>query len=384
MSTPILIGTGAYANIYSDSGSNAVKVSPAEHFDSSIREIIFINACDHPNIIKINHVEYLDDETQIYMDRYECNLQTYLQEHHPLPVSHILAFANNLLSALAHLYNRRIIHGDIKPQNILVDTDIPRLVLCDFNIATTMNERYHTQNVQTSNYRAPEINVYNKLGSHSAAIDMWSAGCVLFELITGCPLISPQHDVEDPTIYACELFELVSAGTRRARKSVLAAVTVEYILDCLRARLVKCGTVSGAMIQDINDSRLLTVIAKCLHPVAHKRPIAIHALYMIYNLPTSPYDMFARPIRKYSAAFIDGMNKKVVNAVTTACLCLGDSLWKCCDTDDLSVRYTCLYIATLAFSSLYAPRSIIKKLNGEDTTLQLARQMMVEIEGKIM
>ncbi|XP_074601246.1 pre-mRNA processing factor 4 kinase [Brevipalpus obovatus] len=91
-------------------------------------------------------------------------------------------FARQLFLALCHLKKCNILHADIKPDNILVDSSQKVLKLCDFGSASLAHEEEITPYLVSRFYRAPEI----ILGmNYDFNIDMWSVGVTLFELLTG-------------------------------------------------------------------------------------------------------------------------------------------------------------------------------------------------------
>ena len=101
------------------------------------------------------------------------------------PLNTVRRIAHQLLLALKLMYKQGILHCDIKPENILIVNEDPISVkLIDFGSACFKQERAYTY-LQSRYYRAPEVALKT---SYSTAIDMWSFGCILFELHTGLPL----------------------------------------------------------------------------------------------------------------------------------------------------------------------------------------------------
>jgi serine/threonine-protein kinase PRP4 len=94
----------------------------------------------------------------------------------------VRAYSIQLLIALKHLKNNGILHADIKPDNILVNDTRTVVKLCDFGSAMFPKNTNKTPYLVSRFYRAPEI----ILGlPYDTSIDIWSMGCVIFELFTG-------------------------------------------------------------------------------------------------------------------------------------------------------------------------------------------------------
>ncbi|CAD7004151.1 unnamed protein product [Ceratitis capitata] len=104
-----------------------------------------------------------------------------------LHIKAVRSYTQQLFLALKLLKKTGILHADIKPDNILVNENNLCLKLCDFGSASTINDNEITPYLISRFYRAPEI----ILGiNYDYGIDMWSAGCTIYELYTGKILFS--------------------------------------------------------------------------------------------------------------------------------------------------------------------------------------------------
>jgi dual specificity protein kinase YAK1 len=102
-----------------------------------------------------------------------------------LSIQLVKVFTSQLLDALTVLKDARLIHCDLKPENILLKSlQSPQIKVIDFGSACHERQTVYTY-IQSRFYRSPEV----LLGiPYTAAIDMWSLGCIAVELFLGLPL----------------------------------------------------------------------------------------------------------------------------------------------------------------------------------------------------
>ena len=138
-----------------------------------------------------------ENEVVVVMDHAEGELFQVLEDDGKLDEKIIQTIACQLVSALYYLHSNRILHRDMKPQNILIGKG-GQIKLCDFGFARTMGSATFvlTSIKGTPLYMAPEL-VQEKPYDHTA--DLWSLGCILYELFAG-----------QPPFYTTSIFQLVS------------------------------------------------------------------------------------------------------------------------------------------------------------------------------
>lgn len=107
--------------------------------------------------------------------------------YHAKPTSfmallHLKSIAKQILIALEYIHSLGIMHCDLKPENIMIESFSRGTVkLIDFGVSCFISDNF-TSYCQSRSYRAPEVILGNP---YNEKIDMWSLGCILFELITG-------------------------------------------------------------------------------------------------------------------------------------------------------------------------------------------------------
>ncbi|KAL0216641.1 hypothetical protein P9112_008825 [Eukaryota sp. TZLM1-RC] len=166
---------------------------------TAIREIALLHLLRHTRIVNlievaVSHPErYFSGEGAVVIIFEYCDHD--LAGLHNSPSAKVMftppAIKNimyQLLQALAHCHDRRVLHRDIKMSNVLINAN-GDVKLCDFGLARrisktiTQSKRPMTPKVVTRWYRAPEVFLGDK--GYSWPIDIWSVGCIFAELLTG-------------------------------------------------------------------------------------------------------------------------------------------------------------------------------------------------------
>jgi cyclin-dependent kinase 12/13 len=117
---------------------------------------------------------------------------------------------HQLLSGLEHCHNRNVLHRDIKGSNLLLDNE-GVLKIADFGLASSFDPNHKqpmTSRVVTLWYRPPEL----LLGAtdYSVGVDLWSAGCILAELLAGKPIMPGRTEVTTEFFNKCCKYFFVS------------------------------------------------------------------------------------------------------------------------------------------------------------------------------
>ncbi|KAF8381295.1 hypothetical protein PRIPAC_70437, partial [Pristionchus pacificus] len=164
-----------------------------------IREISLLKGLNHTNIVRLYDVIHRENEMKLflvfeYIDQDLKGLMDKLPSK-ALPPDYVKSFCFQLLQALTYCHTHRVIHRDLKPQNILVDNN-GSVKLADFGLARnfSMPSRVYTHEVVTLWYRAPEVLLGTRF--YSTAIDIWSLACILAEMATGHALFEGDSEID--------------------------------------------------------------------------------------------------------------------------------------------------------------------------------------------
>ena len=202
------IGTGTYGVVYKakDKLRNdfcALKkilldVEPEGIPSTAIREICILRELQNPNIVDLRDVVATEDKLYLVFEYVDHDLKQFLDtppKEQPLDPKIVKSFLYQLVQAVAYLHSKRILHRDLKPQNILI-TKTGCVKLADFGLARTYQIplRPYTHEVVTLWYRAPEI----LLGTleYSSALDVWSLGTIFLELLTKAPFFVGDSEID--------------------------------------------------------------------------------------------------------------------------------------------------------------------------------------------
>jgi len=205
---------------------------------TAIREISLLKELNHPNIVALHDVVYVHSKLYLAFEFLEQDLKHYMdavgarraqalarhnrsssaaagttsfQHHHHhargmsshrsttpsgLDPQETASFLFQILCGVAYCHERRVLHRDLKPQNLLLDAK-GTLKLADFGLArafSSSTRRAYTHEVITLWYRAPEI----LLGAahYSTPVDLWSVGCIFAEMASCRPLFPGDSEID--------------------------------------------------------------------------------------------------------------------------------------------------------------------------------------------
>ncbi|KAL1174161.1 hypothetical protein V6Z11_A05G458300 [Gossypium hirsutum] len=224
------------------------------------QEIEILRKLKHENIIEMIDSFESQQEFCVVTEFAQGDLFQILEDDKCLPEEQVQAIAKQLVRALHYLHSNRIIHRDMKPQNILIGAGSV-VKLCDFGFARAMSTNTVVlRSIKgTPLYMAPEL-VREQPYNHT--VDLWSLGVILYELFVGQPPFYTnsvyaliRHIVKDPVKYPDEMsasFKSFLKGllnkvpqSRLTWPALLEHPFVKETLDEVEAREVRATTATS-------------------------------------------------------------------------------------------------------------------------------------------
>uniref|UniRef100_A0A7S2ZKD4 cyclin-dependent kinase n=4 Tax=Rhodosorus marinus TaxID=101924 RepID=A0A7S2ZKD4_9RHOD len=203
------IGEGTYGVVYKardkqTSQTIALKKIRLEQEDegvpsTAIREISILRELQHANIVQFNEVVYCDKKLYLVFEFLDEDLKRFMDSipsSQAIETLKIKSYLYQLISGIYYCHERRVLHRDLKPQNLLIDRK-GGLKLADFGLARAFGipVRHYTHEVVTLWYRAPEILLGAK--RYGKAVDIWSIGCIFAEMVTRQPLFPGDSEIDE-------------------------------------------------------------------------------------------------------------------------------------------------------------------------------------------
>uniref|UniRef100_A0A0R3RUR2 Protein kinase domain-containing protein n=1 Tax=Elaeophora elaphi TaxID=1147741 RepID=A0A0R3RUR2_9BILA len=204
-----VVGSGSFGVVYLaeliDTGEQIAikKVLQDKRFKN--RELHILRKLNHKNVVQLKYFYYSEGEKK---DELYLNLilefvpetvyrvtRHYAKLRQKVPILYVKLYMFQLFRALAYIHRLGICHRDIKPQNLLVNTETAVLKLCDFGSAKYLvRDEPNVSYICSRYYRAPEL-IFGAT-NYTNSIDMWSAGTVLAELLLGRPVFPGDSGVD--------------------------------------------------------------------------------------------------------------------------------------------------------------------------------------------
>ncbi|KAL1916930.1 uncharacterized protein VTP21DRAFT_5127 [Calcarisporiella thermophila] len=216
------LGEGTYATVFKGKNRQTNETVALKEItldseegapSTAIREISLMKELRHDNIVRLHDVNHTENKLCLIFEYMDSDLKRFMDTHGKngaLEPQTIKSFMYQLLTGIAFCHENRVLHRDLKPQNLLINSR-GQLKLADFGLARAFGIPVNTfsNEVVTLWYRAPDVLLGSR--TYATSIDMWSAGCIMAEMYTGRPLF-PGTNNEDQLL---KIFRLLGTPTEQ-------------------------------------------------------------------------------------------------------------------------------------------------------------------------
>ena len=207
------LGKGGYGKVYQVKNKISGKLFACKklsklnikNLEKFQREISILMRTDHPNIIKL--YEYFESPNSLYLIMEECyggelfdRIMEHIEKKEMYTEKEAAEIIRQVMSAVEYCHNNGIVHRDLKPENLLYlkkgSEENNPLKVIDFGLSQTLDtKKILSSKVGTAYYVSPEI----LAGKYTEKCDIWSAGVILYVLLSGEP---PFNGPSDGAIYS--------------------------------------------------------------------------------------------------------------------------------------------------------------------------------------
>nr|CAG4641645.1 EOG090X04Z1 [Eurycercus lamellatus] len=293
------IGYGAFGVVWSvtdprDGKRVALKKMP-NVFQSLVsskrvfRELKMLCFFKHDNVLSaldILQPPHIDFFQEIYVitELMQSDLHKIIVSPQHLSTDHIKVFLYQILRGLKYLHSARILHRDIKPGNLLVNSNC-LLKICDFGLARVEEadaSKAMTQEVVTQYYRAPEILMGAR--HYGSAVDVWSIGCIFGELLGRRILFQAQTPIQQleliTDLLGTPVLEDMSSACEAARKHMIRRPAKPPSLAALYTLSSQATHEAVHLLSQMlvfNPAKRINVIDALAHPYLDEGRLRFHS-----------------------------------------------------------------------------------------------------------
>ncbi|KAL3820264.1 hypothetical protein ACJIZ3_006169 [Penstemon smallii] len=218
-----IVGTGSFGVVFQakciETGETVAIKKVLQDSRYKNRELELMQTMNHPNVVSLKHhffsttsrnEVFLNLVMEYVPETMSRVLKHYSDAKHRMPLILVKLYTYQIFRGLAYMHSvAGVCHRDLKPQNVLVDPLTHQVKICDFGSAKVLvRGEANISYICSRYYRAPEL-IFGAT-EYTTSIDIWSAGCVLAELLLGQPLFPGQNAVEQ----LVEIIKVLGTPTR--------------------------------------------------------------------------------------------------------------------------------------------------------------------------
>ncbi|KAK0590325.1 hypothetical protein LWI29_025399 [Acer saccharum] len=216
-----VVGTGSFGIVFQakclETGETVAIKKVLQDRRYKNRELQLMRLMDHPNVVSLKHCFFsTTSKDELFLNlvmEYVPETMYRVLKHYSnqrMPLIYVKLYTYQIFRGLAYIHTvPGVCHRDVKPQNLLVDPLTHQVKLCDFGSAKVLVKgEANISYICSRYYRAPEL-IFGAT-EYTTSIDIWSAGCVLAELLLGQPLFPGESAVDQ----LVEIIKVLGTPTR--------------------------------------------------------------------------------------------------------------------------------------------------------------------------
>jgi glycogen synthase kinase 3 beta len=246
------------------------------------RELQIMRRLDHQNVVQLLYFFFISSSDRFGREEVYLHLvlefipetvnkvaRHYAKSKQTIPMFYIKLFMYQLFRSLAYIHSMGICHRDIKPQNLLLDPESAILKLCDFGSAKQLVKgELNVSYICSRYYRAPEL-IFGAT-DYTCNIDIWSAGCVLAELLLGQPIFPGDSGVDQ----LVEIIKVLGTPTREQIRQMnpnyqefkFPQIRAHPWNKVFRPRTPNDAILLASKLLEYTPSSRITPLEACAHP----------------------------------------------------------------------------------------------------------------------
>uniref|UniRef100_H2YFK3 cyclin-dependent kinase n=1 Tax=Ciona savignyi TaxID=51511 RepID=H2YFK3_CIOSA len=294
-----VLGEGSYATVYKGQSKHTGQLVALKEISlnadegapfTAIREASLLKTLKHSNIITLHDIIHATTTLTLVFEFMTTDLSTYMEWHgssgiHP---SNAVLFTFQLLRGLKYCHDRRILHRDLKPQNVLL-SELGELKLADFGLARAKSipTNTYSNEVVTLWYRPPDVLLGSR--NYTTSLDMWGVGCIFLEMLTGVPVFPGNSDASDqltkifkvlgtPSPSSWKMLPSLPCYPDLLRSFTPAHSRVNFVETFTKISRIEFGVEFALDLLQYEPNDRLSGEEAMHHPIFHLYPDTIHHL----------------------------------------------------------------------------------------------------------
>lgn len=179
------LGRGATSVVYAVKNRKSGADFAMKKSSALMQEIQILKSLSHPHVVRVHEEFWCGDELFMILEHAKTDLKKIIEKEGPFGEDKAISLLTQLTLGLDYIHGQNVIHRDLKASNVFLGKD-GLFKLGDFGSSKRLSpaEQFAETGIGTPYYMAPEVWAGE---AYSFPADIWSLGCLLFQVVTGRP-----------------------------------------------------------------------------------------------------------------------------------------------------------------------------------------------------